>query len=192
MKNSSISNLVGILFLVATMMLFGACCRGVKCHDDIFVLEEVKKLFPYQPGDKFSYVSETDDTLAFVCSKREFIYSDGFEFDDVEKECCDTYTIENLSISFENTNGDSIIIATSDYFQSGNLFSKIEISNSVVYGNWQDQFSRYPTSSKLDTIQLAGRTFYSIYPSENGKIYLQPDSLGIIGFVIDGKEWRKL
>lgn len=156
------------------------------------VPEKVNQLFPFEPGDKLTYISDSNDTLVFVCSKRELLYSKGSQDSDVQSECCGPYSVEDLHVYLESPDGTTIEIITQNISRN-TLIVYVTIENIKLHGSWPGQFDPIPTLEPLDSIQLVGEVYYNIYKSDNDEeIYLDPDSLGIVGFIIGGKEWRLL
>lgn len=170
--------------LIVFVHLFVGCKCQADCEKDRLLTEGQKEFFPYSPGDIASYVSDQNDTLTFTCSSRELIYEN---HPDDFPECCGTYSIERLQLFLETTDKDTLKIET-DPFPNSAIRCSISANNFKITGGWY--FSN-PNIEKLDSILIAGKTFYNVYPNYDKNMYLGLTD-GMVGFTIAGNEWRLL
>lgn len=158
------------------------------------MLDCINEIVPFQPGDLVRFVSNANDTLSFTCNNREFFTEPGTDFDSRQQECCKAYKIENFRCSFE-PEGENIFAVSNDNLNVRKVYCGITIDDKGIFGRWyfDDDCSFFQFGEKLDSINLAGKVFHEVYTPEDGDtIYLEPTSLGIVGFILDGKEWRVL
>ncbi len=178
--------------LIVSAIISGCC--NVGCEEDRAIGECMIKLIPYNPNDYAQFVSQSNDTLTFRCNLRDTYFHKEAPSSRDQQECCESIDVENFSCKFDKNPNSSFQIGN-DNFGQQHISCSVGIDTLSVGGVWYFfNCHIWQYGEALDSIKLAGKVFHQVFTPETGDstIYLEPKSLGIVGFKLAGKEWRKL
>lgn len=162
------------------------CCT-IDCPHDEKTPPLIEAIFPFKVGDHLRYVSNEYDTLDFNCTSREYFETVESPGGNAEMECCDAVTKEGFTCSFDSPTNATLTISDSNWGYP-TITSTVSIGNDQINGVWV--FVYFPEYD----MNLAGKDFDNIsVGNKDSTIFMnKADTLGIVGFKIAGKEWRKL
>lgn len=170
-------------------------CKRTSCPQDIEFGSCIPSAFPFVVGDSFTYVSDTYDTLHFKVSEKNFVRREGTDFDKEQLPCCDSYLVDEMSIRMSNETGALIsIFSHSDGFPR-NVTINIQVDSNEINDSWYlPEDCEEGEGLDLISVNLAGVEFHDVLsPFENDPpIFLAPKAGCIVGFKLDGKEYRKI
>ncbi len=182
------------LLLLYSILFFQSCneCQKVRCPDDIEISECQTDLFPYVVGDKVSFVGINNDTLVFECYERVTSQENTSFHELVIDECCQVVATD-FKCSFSNNNGSKMFLSSSNVRSKGLAEAYIKIDSTHLRDQW---FLPQNCQNSIfkDTVILGGYEFHNIFldTESDSVIFIAPNMGGLIGFRINGKEWRKI
>lgn len=193
MKSIPISVFILLMLTIAAQ----SCneCKRTTCPQDSEFGSCIPATFPFDVGDSFTYVSDTYDTLHFEVTEKSFVKREGTDFDKEQVPCCDSYLVDELTIRLGSETGTAISIFLNSNGIPRNVTILIQTDSIKVYDYWY-----LPTDCEngeglnLISVNLAGVEFQDVLSpfEEDSPIFIAPTAGCIVGFRLNGKEYRKI
>lgn len=182
-----VCSIIAVFIQSCCSSTLGGCCN-ITCPKDEKTPEYIEALIPYKVGNLIQFVSNDDDSISFTCTARD--YFDELEVDNsgAVQECCGSFKVEGFECEFEREGKTELkIINSNSPFEF--IRCTIIYNNDTLIGKWNLDFPN-PSSNIL----LAGQDFQNVVRGNmDSTIFFKADSnVGLVGFKLGGKEWRKL